>query len=195
MPSVVPAPSVEGHEGGDCLAADAEPPIGLSLDVVREDGDWQQSDEASAAEAIAAVAAELIGTKGIAALALSNDAQVESLNAAYRGKQAPTNVLSFPAADPGATEGAIAPFLGDIIVARETLEREAVALGIPFEDHFRHLVVHGMLHLLGFDHETDAEAHVMEAHEVRILSRMGIANPYDEDDAPSTKIQAEPTKP
>lgn len=107
---------------------------------------------------------------------LADDAQVRELNARWRGLDKPTNVLSFPAVDPAHLAGA--RLLGDIVLAYETVAREAEAEGKPLADHFRHLIVHGFLHLVGFDHETDAEAEVMEAMETRILARLGVADPY-----------------
>jgi probable rRNA maturation factor len=186
MPSVDPARSVHSPDGGDAHAsADTEPPIGLAVDVVREAGDWGLLDAVSASVQAAAdaLAAELAITASAACLALSSDAAVETLNATYRGKQAPTNVLSFPAGpviEVGDDVGADAPprFLGDLVLASETVTREAQDLGVPFEHHFQHLVVHGLMHLLGYDHQTDDEAEVMEALEVRILARLGVADPY-----------------
>jgi probable rRNA maturation factor len=180
LPSVVPAPGVEGPDRSD--AAEAEPPIGLVLDIVHDAGAWDAFEHwvSAAEESAAAVAAELPGAaQGAACIALSSDAEVQELNAAYRDKPSPTNVLSFPVEALRSDPDTGAPLLGDIILAHETILREADSLGIPLEHHFRHLVVHGLLHLLGFDHETDAEAKVMEAHEVRILKRMGIADPYE----------------
>jgi probable rRNA maturation factor len=152
----------------------------LRVDVVHEAGDWGPlaAIEADVATAASAVAAALDVHPSEACLALSADADVERLNATYRGKAKPTNVLSFPAQDgmPGAAE---APrFLGDLVLARETVVREAGEQAIPLRHHLQHLVVHGLLHLLGYDHETDAEADVMETLEVRILDSLGIANPY-----------------
>ena len=109
---------------------------------------------------------------GTAALALDADAAVQRLNKDYRGLDKPTNVLSFSSGD---LTGA---HLGDIIFARETILHEAVDLGVPVAHHIQHLTVHGLLHLLGFDHETDAEATVMEALETRILSDLGVPDPY-----------------
>ena len=107
---------------------------------------------------------------------LVDDARIAELNKAWRGKDAATNVLSFPAAPAG--RAASAKLLGDVFVALQTLEREAMEEGKPLADHYRHLALHGFLHLLGFDHETPAQAEAMEALETRALARLGIADPY-----------------
>ncbi|MGB3503222.1 MAG: rRNA maturation RNase YbeY [Mesorhizobium sp.] len=107
----------------------------------------------------------------------TGDEQIRLLNAQWRAKDKPTNVLSFPAFEPR-IGGPVAPMLGDIVVARETVEREAALESKRFDDHLTHLVVHGCLHLLGYDHEVDDEAEVMEAAERRILARLAIADPY-----------------
>jgi probable rRNA maturation factor len=107
---------------------------------------------------------------------LADDAHVRELNARWRGLDKPTNVLSFPAAE--AADIGQARLLGDIVLAYETVAREATDEGKPLADHYRHLVVHGFLHLIGFDHETDAEAEAMEAMEARILAQLGVADPY-----------------
>jgi probable rRNA maturation factor len=109
-------------------------------------------------------------------LCLADDDRVRALNARWRGLDKPTNVLSFPAARPDGL--ATAPMLGDIALAYETLEREAGEAGIALADHYRHLVAHGFLHLIGYDHESDQEAERMEALERRILARLGVADPY-----------------
>jgi probable rRNA maturation factor len=102
---------------------------------------------------------------------------MRALNRAWRGKDASTNVLSFPA---GAMAHGEEPCpLGDVVLAAETVQREAEGQAIPLADHAAHLVVHGMLHLLGFDHERDEEADAMEALETKVLSRLGIADPYE----------------
>jgi len=120
---------------------------------------------------------------------LSDDAEIQKLNAAYRGKDKPTNVLSFPMmqadlldaidiGDDGET------LLGDIILAHETCAREAEEKGISLADHTAHLIIHGTLHLVGYDHEDDAEAGAMEAIETRALASLGLADPYGNRDLP-----------
>lgn len=112
-------------------------------------------------------------------LVFTSDDDIRTVNEAWRGQDKATNVLSFPAfpLSPGGQPG---PMLGDIILAEETLRREALDLRIPFDDHLTHLLVHGFLHLFGYDHMTDEEAAVMEGLETRILGEMGLADPYGE---------------
>ncbi|HJU19381.1 MAG TPA: rRNA maturation RNase YbeY [Stellaceae bacterium] len=112
------------------------------------------------------------------ALVLTGDAEQRSLNRRYRGRDAPTNVLSFPA---GASALPGMPLLlGDVVLAFETVAREAEEQHKPLSDHLRHLVVHGVLHLLGYDHEEKTEARRMEALEIAILRRLGVPDPYRE---------------
>ncbi|MGO8920057.1 MAG: rRNA maturation RNase YbeY [Stellaceae bacterium] len=112
------------------------------------------------------------------AIVLADDALLRRLNRDWRGRDAPTNVLSFAASD-GATAPPGAPLLlGDVVLAFETVAAEAQAQGKPLAGHLAHLVVHGVLHLLGFDHEIAAEAERMEALETRVLVGLGIADPY-----------------
>lgn len=106
----------------------------------------------------------------------TNDDAIRRLNAQWRDKDKPTNVLSFPAF-PERGE-VIPPMLGDIVLARETIEREAALEEKPFEHHLTHLVTHGLLHLLGYDHETEDEAQEMEEAERRILASLAIPDPY-----------------
>ena len=109
---------------------------------------------------------------------LTDDAAIQKLNAGFRGKNKPTNVLSFPAPEiPGDPE----PMLGDLALAYETCAREAEEESKTITDHLTHLVIHGTLHLLGFDHEEEAEAEEMEALETALLAGLGIADPYAED--------------
>jgi probable rRNA maturation factor len=197
MPAVVPAKSIAAPDGGELSLADAEPPIGLAIDVVHEAGDWGSLDAATDAVAAAAraLAAEVGTADSAACVALSSDAEVARLNATYRGKTAATNVLSFPAGPAPAEAGDVRP-LGNLVLAAETVAREAEELGLPREHHLQHLVVHGLLHLLGYDHEKDDEAELMESLEVRILARLGIDDPYAAAGEPlaSHRQQPEPPK-
>ena len=114
---------------------------------------------------------------------LASDEEVRGLNAHWRGKDKPTNVLSFPMAEQyeleQSDEDGPTIMLGDLILAHGVCEREAAEKGIGVEEHATHLVVHGTLHLLGYDHEAERDAADMEKREVRALSRLGIANPYE----------------
>ena len=123
--------------------------------------------------AIAAGEAALPSNRtGTIAVLLTNDATVAALNQRFRGKDGPTNVLSFPA--PANPEDHI----GDIALSYGVCAAEAQAQGKILADHLQHLVAHGVLHLVGFDHETDAEAEAMEAREREILSGLGVSDPY-----------------
>ena len=108
-------------------------------------------------------------------LAFCDDAAIKALNARWRGKDEPTNVLSFPT--PGAPAGK--PLLGDIVIAYETVAREAQSEGKSLADHTAHMIFHGFLHLIGYDHETPAEAEEMETLERRIAQALGIKDPYE----------------
>lgn len=152
--------------------------VSLDIDVSESGGDWSAiGDDVrpiyAAANAVAATPGVLTSPVSVS-IALSCDEEVAKLNAAYRASAKPTNVLSFPAG-PGSPPG----FLGDIVLAAETIAREAEAQSVSFADHAQHLVVHGLLHLLGYDHETDADAVRMEALETHILAGLGVSDPYD----------------
>jgi probable rRNA maturation factor len=161
----------------------------LQVDVVVEDAGWM---DAGAVESLIFAAANAVAREPAArvtqafdvVVALDSDAAVRRLNAAYRGIDKPTNVLSFAgAAD---TAGAAARHLGDIILARESVFAEALELAVPVAHHLQHLTVHGLLHLLGFGHDTEIQATEMEALETIILSTLGIADPYA-DSCPVTR--------
>jgi probable rRNA maturation factor len=110
---------------------------------------------------------------------LADDAEQRRLNRHYRGQDVPTNVLAFPAWRP---ETRVPPglplLLGDVVVALETVTREAAQQVKPFEDHLSHMIMHGVLHLLGYDHRTETEAATMESLERSILAKLGVPDPY-----------------
>lgn len=117
---------------------------------------------------------------------LTDDSEIHALNRDFRGMDKPTNVLSFANLDSDSAADELAmedmPFaLGDVIIAWDTMQREAIDLNRKFEDHLRHMLVHGTLHLLGYDHMNDEEAAVMEGLEIRILEKMSVENPYADD--------------
>jgi probable rRNA maturation factor len=162
------------------------------LDIAIEaDPEWDSStgwDALVRAAAESAIAEsrfpELTGAKRMVELSvrLTSDEEVRALNAQWRGKDKPTNVLSFPMAEHEELHAASAVgpelMLGDIVLAHGTCVAEAAGKAIAVEAHASHLLVHGTLHLLGYDHHDDAEAADMEAREVRALARLGLANPY-----------------
>jgi probable rRNA maturation factor len=110
---------------------------------------------------------------------LTDDKRMRALNRTYRGKDKPTNVLSFAALDADRPKAGMPWLLGDVILAAGVITREAKAQRKKLDHHLSHLAVHGVLHLLGYDHEADKEAEAMEALEIAALAGMGIANPYE----------------
>ena len=168
-------------------------PMEPLVDIIIEDERWQDLLPALAETAAQAV----LSDQGLdpAAFEVSllgcDDARIAVLNAEFRGKPAPTNVLSWPAQDlapeaEGARPDLPEPFLpdereslGDIAIAWETCAREAEEQGKSLHDHVLHLIVHGILHLLGYDHIREGDAALMEGTEVRVLDRMGISDPYE----------------
>lgn len=154
----------------------------IAIDITVESPGWPPEAElrALAERAAGALLAELALTPPTGcelSLLFTDDAHMQVLNRDWRGKDRATNVLSFPAF-PATPDAPLPPMLGDIVLARETVAREAHDEGKPFGDHLSHLLVHGLLHLLGHDHEQDGEAEIMEALEVQILSRLAIPDPY-----------------
>ena len=127
-------------------------------------------------EALAQSKARVTGLAELS-IVLTDDAEQQELNRDWRGMDKPTNVLSFPQIEPF---GAVTGIIGDIVLARETLEREAAELDKPFAHHFTHLVVHGFLHILGYDHIDEADALQMEGLEIQILGTLGVPDPYHE---------------
>lgn len=155
--------------------------MAFEIDIAVDGGDWSAWHDVErrvevALEAVFKVL-DLIPSENTLSVLLTNDENMTAINAQWRGKNKPTNVLSFPAMNVAAG-GQPGPLLGDVVVAYETVAREAEDEGRPFTDHLAHLFIHGILHLLGYDHENDDEAHVMESLEVDILGAMGIASPY-----------------
>ncbi|RED51498.1 putative rRNA maturation factor [Aestuariispira insulae] len=154
------------------------------MDLVCEADGWPADAEAVVERAVmAAWQAEGGADEGREAelsLVLSDDASVQELNREWRGKDKPTNVLSFPADDEDeAPLPGMPRMLGDIVLALETVSREAREQNKSFDHHLTHLVIHGLLHLIGYDHIEDDEAEIMEALEIKLLAGMGISNPYE----------------
>lgn len=154
------------------------------IDIMTEAEGWSALPElevlaARAAEAALAGAALPLRPKAGLSLLFTEDGRMRELNRSWRGKDKATNVLSFPAVPPARL--AAATFLGDIALGYETVSREAAEQGKPLADHVTHLVAHGVLHLLGFDHETEEEAARMEGLERDILAGLGVPDPYGED--------------
>ncbi|HVA35547.1 MAG TPA: rRNA maturation RNase YbeY [Stellaceae bacterium] len=154
----------------------------VTIDVIERAPAWRRAlpkapaiCRAAAKAALAHAAGKLGGAE--LAVVLADDTLIAALNRDYRGIAKPTNVLSFACAEP-APRGTALRLLGDVVLAYGTISREARAQGKTLGDHLAHLVVHGVLHLLGFDHERGGEARRMEALEVAILADMGIADPY-----------------
>jgi len=149
-----------------------------SIDVVIESARWQKAPRAASVvrRAIAA-AAPARARRAELSVILTSDRAIRSLNRRWRGRDKPTNVLSFPA--PAPARGA-PRHLGDIVLAYETVAREARSQGKPLDHHIAHLALHGFLHLLGYDHESHGQAETMERRERRILARLGVPDPYAE---------------
>ena len=151
-----------------------------AVDLIVEDDAWSslQGKTRLVDEAISAVCEELpVREPGVVAILLGSDDAVAAMNAQFRGKEGPTHVLSFPASEHADNH------LGDIALAHGVVAREAEDRAIDVADHLRHLVIHGFLHLQGYDHQTDDEAATMETIERRALARLGVSDPYANEDA------------
>jgi probable rRNA maturation factor len=169
-----------------------------AIDIMVDSPLWkaQRGVRAVLQRAIGEAAAMVATSGGELAIVLTDDSAIRALNRDWRGKDQPTNVLSFPAPAPsgslprkrgrirlgdsrraGARRGPVR-LIGDIVIAYETVEREAVAAQRPFRHHLTHLAVHGFLHLVGHDHAAEAEAEAMEALEIAVLARLSMPNPY-----------------
>jgi probable rRNA maturation factor len=153
-----------------------QPRATLKIDVLMESGLWKRkSGVKSAARRAIAKAADVLSTPSSElAIVLTDDSAIRVLNRDWRGIDAPTNVLSFPAGRAGGAP----PFIGDIVLAYETIAGEARAEHKPFAHHIAHLAVHGFLHLLGYDHARTRDAEKMEQLERDILRRLRIPDPY-----------------
>lgn len=154
----------------------------MSVSIEVEDAAWQSLaglDELVQSAVAAALSGAGADEDGEVAILFTNDDAIAEINASWRGRNKPTNVLSFPAApDMPVPAGEPRP-LGDIVLAHGVIAREAAEQGKTLRDHTAHLIVHGMLHLLGFDHEEDHDADAMERLEARILKGLGISDPYE----------------
>lgn len=157
--------------------------VSVGIDLLVEADGWPPEArllgfaERAVAAALSEIGATALSQPPELSLVFTDDARIKALNAGWRGKDKATNVLSFPAFATRIGD-ALPPMLGDIVLAFETVCDEARSEGKSLEDHASHLIIHGLLHLLGHDHETDAEAERMEAIERGALRRLAIADPY-----------------
>lgn len=163
----------------------------MAIDIIIEDDRWSDCDLDALAVAASDAALAHLGLEPEAweiALLACDDDKISELNEEFRGRPTPTNVLSWPSEERGAeTPGdrpalpvpGPDPELGDIAIAYDTCAREAMAGGKPLTDHVTHLIVHAVLHLLGYDHENDPDATLMEGIEREILGKMGLPDPYE----------------
>ncbi len=145
--------------------------VSVAADSVAMDADWHTIAQGAVHQAIAITGLKMPAEAELSVL-LCDDKMIAELNAKWRNKNKPTNVLSFPA-------GHDNPLLGDIVISLETVQREAVLENKSFRDHFTHLLVHGFLHLFGYDHENESDAAAMEQLETKILAALDIADPYN----------------
>lgn len=155
----------------------------MSVDVIIEDPRWDGVE--AWAEVAVGAALRHLGLSGEVAVLAADDSRIKTLNASFRDKDQPTNVLSWPSSERGAAQPGTPPAppedeeLGDLAIAYETCAKEADAAGVTLQDHTIHLIVHGTLHLLGYDHVHPEDGDLMEATEIAILATLGVADPYD----------------
>ncbi len=196
IPATPTAPNSQTDLADVVTAEDPEPR--LQVEVMIAAGDWSAAEPID--DAIGEIVRAISNWPGLldrdaeATVCLSDDAEVSQLNAQFRGKPRPTNVLSFPADDvfgqmSADGDASLPPQqLGDVILAIETVAIEASDSNVEMRHHLQHLVLHGLLHLQGYDHQTGREAEVMESLETAILQSLGIADPYA--DAATTEFSA-----
>ncbi|WP_299839344.1 rRNA maturation RNase YbeY [uncultured Paracoccus sp.] len=171
------------HEPGE---AEDEPPSPMPPDVVIEDERWEEAGLEPLAERALDALQLWLGASGEIVVMGCDDARIAALNADFRGKPRATNVLSWPSVEHQPHEPGDRPNLpedeewGDIAISFDTCAAEALAQGKPFDHHVIHLLIHAGLHLVGYDHENDADAETMEAVERSILFTLGISDPYSE---------------
>jgi probable rRNA maturation factor len=154
---------------------------GLKIDVLVDSENWKNAAAAKGVvrRALKQAATTLSTKTSELAIVLTDDAAMRRLNRNWRGINAPTNVLSFATKNPGGRlDEQLGRHLGDVVLAYETIKREAHREGKPFDHHLAHLVVHGFLHLLGYDHKSDAQARRMETTERAILRDLAVPDPY-----------------
>ncbi len=162
--------------------------VNTSVDIVIEDARWDALDLQALAERAFSTSMTYLDLPGFGCCVMAcDDGRIATLNAEFRGKPTPTNVLSWPSEDrsaeaegdrPEPPDAAFDPELGDIAISYDTCAREASEAGKSMKDHVTHLLVHGILHLLGYDHVLEGDADLMESTEVHILAQMGLSDPY-----------------
>ena len=162
----------------------------MSVELILEDPRWRDVPLDLIGDQVAGILSEQLNLPPLTVAILAcDDVRIAALNAEFRGKSSPTNVLSWPSDDlAGGVPGKpphppTDPEIGDIAIAFDTCAREAAEQGKTLTDHTTHLIVHGILHLLGYDHIDDADGDLMEATETAILLRLGVPDPYGMDDA------------
>lgn len=178
-----PGPAFDPRQGTEPCGLDSSEESDLTVDIMVTHPDWRRlgTVEDEIRGLVHAVFTQLpydVPRPLEIGIVLSSDAEVRRLNKVYRRKDTPTNVLSFPIADFERKRLEQSCLLGEVILALETILQEADEAGIPPRDHLSHLIVHGILHLFGLDHQTETEAARMEATESNILLNLGLRDPY-----------------